>query len=267
MKNMILAVLLIGLLGQDATACSRCRRSPCVYASTYTYTPALTQVTPNVFVTQNNYPQPLVGTGTTLYQGVQTPSYQQSVLPLMNPDVLITQEFQLMKAGDQASALRHERLMQFADKVLAGQQAAVEALAKGQAAAMVLNASGVATTTQQAMQTSTSVLISRNADGSVKVEPVTKEQVQEAQKTTDNSSKLSQFCGNCHGRDIAAPKGGLYLVDDDASAKAMREKFFSIVEHVSNKTMPPANAPQPSDAERKLILDEIQTMIKNRSGT
>jgi len=281
MRGFLAAALVIGL-ATDAAACQRCGRSACVYRAAYV-APVVQQVKQaDVFVVQNNYPQPLVAQGTSAV--VSNGGYQSLTLPLFDANQYFSQELQLLKAAGDAQALRSERTSQLVERVAALQAPAVERLAAGQAARMVLQAAGLDPAHNTQGQAS-AVVISRDASGTLQVQQLSTDQVQRiATRTTITESigtterpdlaavqgkypMLTQFCGKCHGLDVASPKAGLYLADDANVAAGMKSKFFEIVRSVSQGQMPPAAEPQPDDRQKAAILSEIEQIVVARSGT
>ena len=268
-----LALLLTLVAIESASACNRCRRNPCVY--TKYVAPVVQQIvadSPDVYVIQNSYPSPLIPQGSSLYQSTGH-SYQGAVLPFMDPNRYFEQELQLLRAANETSAIRSERASALVSRIAELQAPAVERLAAGQAAQMVLQAAGLDPAhntggTQQA------VVISRDAHGQLQVLPLNAAQVALAMKTqikepiADGAppppvavGKLTQFCGKCHGIDVAQPKAGFYLGDDLNVAKGMKAKFFEITQQITARKMPPAKEPQPTNEERAAILDEVQSII------
>src|SRR5579859_7781393 len=71
---------------------------------------------------------------------------------------------------------------------------------------------------------------------------------------------LSQYCYGCHGE---KKKGGLDLriYNDLASAKKDPQVFEKVMDHLQTHEMPPENKPQPTPAERDLIMNWIEAEI------
>ncbi len=296
MIRVALALLLALALTDAAAACggcglfgNRCRfHKPVVAVAPVVYPPQA-----NVFVIQNSYPVPLVPPGTTGYQSIAAPiGYQGAVLPFLDPNRYFDQELQLMKAADQTAALRSQRTSALLERIAALQAPAIERLAAGQSAQMVLSAAGLnPAAPAQAQQQA--VVISHDAYGRIQVAPVTPQQLaamaadtrpagalpavppptpgvaaaqQPAGAGNGKHPALAQFCGKCHGVDVAQPKKGLFLGDDAEVARGMKAKFFAIARAVGSRTMPPASEPQPNDQQRAAILDEIESIIVARAG-
>lgn len=273
----------------SADACNRCGLfgNRCRYVATSTYVAPVVAAVPsvsNVYVLQNNYPAPLVGQGSSAL--VSNGGYQSLTLPLYDPTAFLSQSLQMVSAGQDYVKLAHSQALASHQRTLELQAPTVERLAAGQAASQVLRAAGLDPAHNTSGQSS-AVVISRNADGQLQVLPL---QAAEAQAITARlststtitsaiattpqpqavgtpASLLAQFCGKCHGLDIAAPKGGFFLGDDAETAKGMKAKFYEIAQAVgTDKTMPPANAPQPTDEQRAAILTESAEIIRRRTG-
>jgi len=284
MRSLLATVVALVLVPQIAEACQRCGRSPCRFVAHHV-APVVQQViqqTPPVYVVQNNYPSPLVAGGSTGY--VSTGGYQSSTLPLFDPDRYLSARIELKKADALYGAQDSQQLNALVDRMATLQAPAVERLAAGQAASMVLQAAGLDPSNKSATLQSSAVVIRRDASGGVQVQPLTQTQVEsltasvtvggagstplpqipQARPPLGKFPLLGKFCGACHGTDVAAPKGGFFLGDDDNVARSMRERFFDIVDTIDGKRMPPANSAQPTDAERAGILNEVQSIIKAR---
>ncbi|MBI5760009.1 MAG: DUF1592 domain-containing protein [Planctomycetales bacterium] len=65
---------------------------------------------------------------------------------------------------------------------------------------------------------------------------------------------LEKYCGQCHGKE--KPKADLSLVSfrDEAAVVKAREAWETVIEMVTERTMPPKDKPQPTDAEREAFL-------------
>jgi mono/diheme cytochrome c family protein len=73
---------------------------------------------------------------------------------------------------------------------------------------------------------------------------------------------LQQYCVSCHG-DQAKPKGELRLTQyaRPAAARAAKPVFKTVAETLTNREMPPAGKPQPSDAERQRVADWVAALL------
>lgn len=271
-------VALATLLPTDATACGRCGSySRCRY-----YAPKPAYVAPaqaNVFVVQNAYAPPLVQQGSSYYQSTGA-GYQAQVLPLIDPNRYVEGSLMLQKASVESQAIMYERTLGFVREVSALQAPALERLAAGQAASMVLKASGL-DPAHNAGGGSQAVVINRDEYGRVQVVPLSPEQTQRLSTniiqrvdttpppqnpgTAPSGSLVSQFCYSCHGPQLSQPKGGLYLGPDPNTTRVMEQKWFKITSALSGKSkhpMPPSDSPQPTPEQRGGIIDELQAMIE-----
>lgn len=259
---LLVVVLLFGV--NSASACSRCgnfRSCRFVQHQAAVVAPVVVADSPDVYVIQNSYPQPLVAQGTSAV--VSNGGYQASVLPLLDPNLYFSQEMQLLKAASDANAIRSERTSRLFERIAEFQAPAVNTLAAGQALQMVIDPQK---TTQQ-LSTS-EVVIRKDAYGRLKLEVQESTQQVLGNQPTDQSatagkySYLNTFCAKCHGLDLAEPSKGLYLGLDNNVAQNMRDKYFTIKQAINSGKMPPADFPQqPSVEERQAILNEIDNII------
>ncbi len=69
---------------------------------------------------------------------------------------------------------------------------------------------------------------------------------------------LEEFCYGCHG--LGAKKGGVALdrFPDEAAARNEPKLWHSVLKNVRSGIMPPADKPQPSAADRRLLEDWIK---------
>lgn len=301
-----IVVLATLLACSNASACSRCGRSVCAYQKQIIATPVVQQVvadTPDVYVinNQNVTGQPLVAGGATGYVSTGPQGLQAATIPFFNPDRYLSAKMELIKAAQQLGAVDAQQTSALVDKLATNQAQAVHALAVGQASAMVLNAANITGT--QPAQSQQSAFVFKQDGGTFQIQPLTSAQVESltlkaevtagtggaspsatpvtpATPPTDKSAwnakylgdnlkfpNLNKFCNTCHGLDLSAPKGNLFIGDDDNVARAMRDKWFQITTAIGrDKSMPPASAPQPTQAEREAILNEIESIISQRSS-
>lgn len=100
--------------------------------------------------------------------------------------------------------------------------------------------------------------------------PRSSENEQPSVESGDAMATLEQFCGKCHGADLAAPKGGLYL---DAGVALSAADFYATSLRLNPQSpwmdgdgnlmrMPPEGSPQPTDQQRPLILQAVQSLVK-----
>ena len=80
---------------------------------------------------------------------------------------------------------------------------------------------------------------------------------------------LQAYCASCHAG--VRPRGGMRLVfKDEADARSVLKNDDGFWERVANevagKHMPPAGRPQPSDAERDLLVEWVQNRMLTTDG-
>lgn len=270
---------LVASLVAEADACHRCGRSQCVYAAPAYVAPVVATPTVNTYVINSNYPAPLVAGGTSAV--VSTGGYQSQVLPLFDPQTYLSSSIELQKAVNGTMSLAFQQGNALAQRSLELQAPAVERLAAGQAASMVLQSAGLEPG-KGATAGAQSFVFRRESNGAFHMEPLTTEQVERitlkveagtaaATPTPANGSPMiypliGKYCAKCHGLDLATPKGGVFLGDDPNAAKWARENFFTILQQIRNQKMPPAAAPQPTQDERAGLLSELESIINSSGG-
>jgi len=233
---------------------------------------------PDVFVIQNNNPAPIAAQGETVYRsGVAVGGYQQTALPLFDPQSYFAQSIELAKAVNQTAALQSQRTDALVDRLLTAQSATVETLARGEAAARVLQAAGIATVGQQQQQ-SLGVVITRDQAGQLQLlqlapeaaegyasRATTQHQAAAEQpqpgEATPSAPLIAKFCGACHGPQLASPRGSLYLDTRPQSVRVIAEEFGMIRDRLLSD-MPPADSPQPTQAERQAMLAELTMLTR-----
>ncbi len=286
-----IAILLLLSIGTAwALGCRRCGRSSCRggcfgYVAPYV-APVVAAPNTNVFVVQANYPNPLIGQGQSPAYSAGPQGFGSQALPFLDVNAYAQTQLQLIKAADQTNAIASERSMAFVQRVAELQAPAVERLAAGSAAAMVLSAAGLNPSVQGVSQ-SQAVVIEKDSAGNVRVRALEATEVQRIQTNVDNQlrpappvatpspdapppippeegANLGRFCYTCHGSGLATPAKGLKLGDTHELAGSMKLRFFDIAKRVKSKTkpMPPADyKDQPTDEERAAILNEIGAII------
>src|SRR5688572_23949210 len=80
---------------------------------------------------------------------------------------------------------------------------------------------------------------------------------------------LQTYCGSCHGG--VRPRGGMRLAfKDETDARSVLKNDDGFWERVANevagKHMPPAGRPQPSDAQRDLLVEWVQNRMLTTDG-
>lgn len=289
--SIIVAALIVSLASQSADACHRCRRfgTSCAYYKAPAVAPITIPTQTDVFVVQNNYPQPMVGQGNTY--AVSNGGLQAALAPLFDLNQYASQRLQLAEAYRATGAVESERLDSIVARIAAIQAPVAERLAAGQAASQVLTAAGLNPTAQTGGNVSTAVVINRDAYGRVQVVPLTPEQVAQVNAKTEqtygkglpgapaiaapnaspepaaaNGSLTAKFCGSCHGANVGQPKAGLRIAGDGASLPLVEAKFYRINKVMESGSMPPADSPQPTAEEKAAIIDEIVGWLSAGSG-
>jgi hypothetical protein len=224
MKAILPLLILVLVAPSAADACNRCGRfgGSCRYFRAPYVAPyrakAVVKVVqaPDVYVVQNNFPTPLVAQGNTLYQS--TGSYQAALLPFLDPNRYFEQELQLLRAVDQTNSIRSQRASVLIERIVELQAPAVERLAAGQAAQLVLQAAGLDPAHNVGGPTQQAVIINRDAAGRLQVLPLNAEQYRRLESSTTTITEeigtvdvdrvpdpvaakyplLTQHCGGCH---------------------------------------------------------------------
>jgi len=286
------AFLLLAFLPSLASACNRCGRAQCIYAAKVVapvHHAAAVVAVPHVkqadvFIVNNVYPgQPLVPQGQSLYSGGQ-PSYNTGALPFYDPNRHIAGALELQKAMAQTLSQANSETNALSQRFWELQAPTVETVARGNAASQVLRAAGL-DPSHNVAGSQQAVVISRDQTGQLQVQQLNTQQVQaitakvEARTTITppaarepnlaGTSLVTQFCGKCHGTDLAAPKGGLFIAADGSLGPSLRDEFFSITQRMTKPGaghMPPEGSPQPTREEAAAILDEIAEIINTGNG-
>jgi mono/diheme cytochrome c family protein len=228
---------------------------------------------PDVFVIQNNNAASLIPQGDTIAR-VGNGGYQAAAVPFFDPTSYFAQEQELIRAAEQTQLLRIQGTQALLQKALEIQAPALEVAARGQAASAILSAAGLSQGSQAGSVQG--VVITRDAAGQVQVLQLEPAQVQNylhqaSQAAAPKPQPAAQpvvadglvktFCYACHGTNVAAPSGGLYLGTTPEILQVMRQEKASIIQRVENGTMPPAGSPQPTPQERQGLIQEIQSML------
>jgi hypothetical protein len=217
------------------------------------------------FLLVNNvYPtSSLIGQGNTSY----TSSFQQQLLPFLDPNKYFAQEQLLQGDLDALSARRHERYTALANFTLSSQKEALILSARGQAAEAILTAAGLTTTSKGHSQ---AILLQRDAHGRLEVKHLdNQEKVDEGverEAPNKNTSLVARFCGDCHGTQLSAPEGDFFLGNDPGLLDDLKTFYLDIEERVVDlKNMPPVKAKdQPTEEERKELMKEIKSWYKKK---
>lgn len=228
---------------------------------------------PDVFVIQNNNAASLIPQGDTIAR-VGNGGYQAAAVPFFDPTSYFAQEQELIRAAEQTQLLRIQGTQALLQKALEIQAPALELAARGQAASAILSAAGLSQGSQAGSVQG--VVITRDAAGQVQVLQLEQSQVQHYLQQTERAAApkpqhaaqpvvadglVKTFCYACHGTNVAAPSGGLYLGTAPEILQVMRQEKASIIQRVENGTMPPAGSPQPTPQERQGLIQELQSML------
>lgn len=249
----------------DVEACQRCGLfgNRCKFVSHVAVAPVAVIKQPEVFVVQNNYPPGsgaaalLAQQGGTVY-GLQAAAQAYT----LDPAAVLRQAADLARGAQQLAADGLNGYNTSASLALQLNQQANDSLAKGTAAALVLNAAGL---NQQALNAAPQALrLTRGPDGRWSVEQADPATVAEkltakAQASTaptdpiaTGGSVVSAKCGQCHGLAKAEPAAGLYL--DDGHAISCEQALRSIRAVMSGK-MPKGQQLTPQ--ELTSLVDEL----------
>jgi hypothetical protein len=282
MSRILLSItLLVACFASDARACNRCGLlgNRCRYYKPTYYAPAYQPVavvkSPDVFVVQNNYPQPIAAQGNTVY-GYQTAVSAYAV----NPAELFRQAQGLAQASTATTQLAITGFNQMANTQLTLQAQITEPLARGHAASQVLSAAGLSQPFNQQQQQSLALRIYSDTNGQWKVEQQVNAQIEasvgngvqpvQPAPTRDppsipsgeqSNSMVAQKCARCHGLTKTEPKGGVFL---DAGHRVNCDIFREAIRRIKSNDpairMPPDGGLTPLEAGE--LLDELIELSK-----
>lgn len=264
--------LLWAVIASTSEACSRCglfgrlcRYQNVVPVKHYVVPAAAVVKQADVFVVQNNYPQPI---GAYAAQGASVYGYQAAAQAYyVNPAEVIRQAAELSKAATATATIGLTGFNQTAQTQLALQASISEPLARGHAAAQVLGAAGLS---QPYAQQQSLALRIYQENGSWKVEQsdgsaITARVQSEMgavppipQAPSASQSVIKEKCVRCHGLTLTEPKGGIFL---DAGHKLDCKVVLKALQMVKDNKMPkdsPALTPQ----EKGIIMEELLALAK-----
>jgi mono/diheme cytochrome c family protein len=216
--------VLVVLAAGDAWACNRCGLfgNRCRYYASHSHVAVAPVVvkSPDVFVVQNNYPQPN-GAALLAQQGGTVYGYQAAALGYqLNPEAVLRQAADLARGAQSLAQVGLDGYNQSAGLALQLNASIQEPLARGVAASAVLSAAGL---NQQRGPSSQTLRISQDAAGKWQVEHVDPRAELHRRAAVERpadpnepatASIINVKCGQCHGLDLAEPKGGLYFGPD-----------------------------------------------------
>lgn len=250
----------------DAPACSRCGLfgNRCKFSSHVTVAPVAVVRQPEVFVVQNNYPQPN-GAAIFAQQGTGLYGFQGAAQAYtLDPAAVLRQAADLARG---AQDLARDGLNGFNTSASLAMQLnanANEPLARGTAAAMVLNAAGL---NQPAQGSSQALRLTRGADGRWSVEQADAATITaKASASTEArpspveapaKSVVAARCSSCHGLSKAEPAGSLYL---DAGHKIDCRQALKSIAAVMNGTMPKDKSSPLTAEELTAIVSELTSL-------
>lgn len=271
-------VALFAMLAVETHACTRCglfgRR--CRFAVVDSHHVAAVAVAPvvvkqpDVFVVQNNYPQ-ANGAALLAQQGGTVYGLQGAAQPyVLDPSAVLRQAAELTRGAQQLASQGLTGYNTTASLALSLNAPANETLAKGVAASATLQAAGLSVTSQGSSQ---AIRITRGADGRYVVEDVTRQlgTVPQTQATEPVQPQLpsppdatlagvgelvKRHCGECHGLDNPAPKGGLYF---DAGHGLDCRSGLAAVKAVMSGKMP--KGVQLSPEVRASLVQELASLV------
>ena len=280
MKNilgLVVGIVSLATLVGDLEACNRCGLfgNRCRFQSSHVVehqvavAPVVQYKQPDVFVVQNNYPQPNGAAAILAQQGNTVYGYQQAAAQyFVNPADVLRQAAELAKAAGNTAQLGLNGYNATAQTQLTLQSTFADNLTRGQAASQVLTAAGF--TAPQQQQQSLALRISRGADGQWQVTQAEAAQVNaqivakletkpaEPAPIERAGSILAAKCASCHGLDKTEPKGGVFL---DASHPLDCKTALKSLQLVKAGKMPKDGTL--TDQEKGQILDELLALTKS----
>jgi len=278
--------LLLLLFAHEAHACQRCGLfgNRCRFVSRpvvqqhvvsqpVAVAPVATYQSPDVFVVQNNYPQPNGTIGLLAQQGTSVYGYQAAAAAyFVNPAETLRQAAELAKAASATASIGLTGYNETARTQLTLQAAIAEPLAKGQAAAQVLGAAGLSAPSSQSQ--SFALRISQDSAGRWQVTQADPAQVSATvhaeinehstptvpARPVNGASVLAAKCARCHGLNLTEPKGGMFL---DAGHPLDCATVVKAIKQVKSNKMPPDGGL--TDQEKGLLLDELLSLERDGS--
>ena len=273
MNRMVFAIVLgvIGMLTSDASACGRCGLfgRACKFSSHHQQAVAVAvpvvSAAPEVLVVNNVYPPANGGAALLAQQGGTVYGLQAAALQYrVDPAETLRQAAELARDAQRLAETGLNGYQTSASLALQLQASTDDTLAKGVAASAVLSAAGLNPQVQQ-LTSPQSLRITRGADGRWNVEQLDQGQVaaqlelRAASKQTpqrqSSGSLLDQHCAKCHGRDKAAPDGGLYVFPGQSIP---RESLLEAIRLVDAGKMPKGQ--ELSSDVRAGIIRELLTL-------
>ena len=281
MKKVFLILAAMAAFCENAEACNRCGLfgNRCRFQSSHVVAPVVASVVqykqPEVFVVQNNYPQPNGAAALLAQQGSTVYGYQQAAAQyFVSPADVLRQAAELAKAAGQTAQLGLNGYNATAQTQLNLQASFADNLSRGQAASQVLQAAGF--TAPATQQQSLALRISRGADGQwavTQADPVSVNQQITARLETSttttptpaptpeavakSNSIIAAKCASCHGLDKTEPKAGIFL---DAGHQLDCKVVLSSLKAIKDNKMPKGGSLTPEEKGR--IMEELLALSK-----
>ncbi len=262
----VLLTLLLTASLQAGIFCNRCRSHNCRCVKTYSAPVAYQAPSTNVYVVQQNYPQPLVAQGSSLVYGQ---GLQSQMLPYYDPNIVASGTMEVTKALAAMIPLTLERSQAFSERMVSYQSKSFNVTATGNAAALALTAAAAPQGLTAA--STTGIAIKTDAYGKVTLEPLPAAAPTPAPEFTPTPDQISTNypvvqanCAKCHGVEVAQPGGGLYLGDDPQVAAAMKTRWFDLSTAVDTGKMPKGHTMTQPD--KIAVLNELAAMIRNATN-
>lgn len=277
--RIILSIVVLMLFAPESEACTRrgcglfgrfCKfqQQAVVVKQQHYVAPYVKQ--PEIFVVQNNYPQP-IGQYAYAQQGNTGYGYQASAQAFYsNPNEFVRQAYELSKASLATASLGFTGHNQAVQSVLALNSQYIDTVARGDAASKVLVAAGFSGSAALQQRTSQTLRITYNQTGEPSVEvlpeappqaiPEANEHSVPAKKqpTRSSNSVLGTICAKCHGVHLQEPKKGKYF---DESHPINCKDFKNALSQVRLGKMPPPETENPLTPDQKgRLFDELMEL-------
>lgn len=273
MNRIVLAIVLgvVGLVASEAEACNRCGLfgRACRFQSHHQQAVAVAvpvvAAAPEVLVVNNVYPPANGGAALLAQQGGTVYGLQAAALQYrVDPGEVLRRADELARGAQRLAETGLAGYQTSASLALQLQASTDDTLHRGVAASAILTAAGLNPQSQQ-LTAPQSLRLSKGADGRWQVEQLSQGQVAaqlelraDAKQATQRQSSVSlidQHCAKCHGKDKAAPDGGLYVFPGQSIP---RESLLEAIRLVDAGKMPKGQE-LPNDT-RAGIIRELLTL-------
>lgn len=267
MIRITVSLLCVLVWADQVSACSRCglfgNRCKLQHAA-IAVAPVAVVRQPEVFVVQNNYAGPNGQASLLAQQGGSVYGFQGAAAAYtLDPSAVLRQAADLARGAQSLAQTGLDGYNQSAGLALSLNAQVQEPLARGTAAALVLNAAGL---NQPAQSTQQAIRLSRDASGRWQVEhleqPLSPKpaavQSPEIPAPVDGAgATVAAKCAQCHGTQLTEPKGGMYF--DRGTAIDCRTAMKAIQSVMSGK-MPKGQ--QLTAEERTALVNELLVLGK-----